>query len=203
MFGMSFEVTSPETSLSTRNVWNHEPHKSHNLDKESRYNSKILLGRALVEGLPGHTLRLEWEWQTGGPWQSRGWGWGKWGRCWKTLEKKSNIALDILPCKGKPLPAEQVDKVIVRTPQKGEAGQGEGAAQREQEGELSGVEHEQGEEGHCQSKADHAQNQTGHESNDSLLLGQAWQPLICLSGKPALRPPTATASIINLKDKIL
>merc|ERR1719402_5397 len=97
-------------------------------------------------------------------------------------------------CEGKPLPAEQVDQVIVRTPQKGEAGQGEGAAQREQEGELSGVDHEHGEEGHCQSEADHPQNQTGHESNDSLLLGQAWQPLICLSGKPALRPTTATAS---------
>ena len=71
-------------------------------------------------------------------------------------EKILCIALGILPCEGKPLPAEQVDQVIVRTPQKGEAGQGEGAAQREQEGELSGVEHEQGEEGHCQSKADHA-----------------------------------------------
>ena len=118
-------------------------------------------------------------------------------------EKILCIALDILPCEGKPLPAEQVDQVIVRTPQKGEAGQGEGAAQGEEEGEFSGVDHQHGEEGDGQSKANHAQNQTGHESNDSLLLGQARQPLICLSGKPALRPPTATASIINLKDKIL
>ena len=103
------------------------------------------------------------------------------------------------PCERKPLPAEQVDQVIVRTPQKGEAGQGESTAQREQEGELSGVEHKDGEKGYCESKADHAQNQTGHESNDSLLLGQAWQPLICLSGKPVLRSTTATASIVNLR----
>ena len=93
--------------------------------------------------------------------------------------------------------------MIIGTPEKGETGQGERAAQREQEGELSWVNHEHGKEGDGKPKADHAQNQTGHESNDSLLLGQARQPLICLSGKLALRPPTATASIINLKDKIL
>ena len=102
-------------------------------------------------------------------------------------------------CEGKPLSTQQVNQVIIGTPEKGETGQGERAAQREQEGELSWVNHEHGKEGDGKPKADHAQDQTCHESDNSLFFAQTWKPFICFSAKPALRSTTVTTSIVNLK----
>ena len=88
--------------------------------------------------------------------------------------------------------------MIIGTPEKGETGQGERAAQREQEGELSWVNHEHGKEGDGKPKADHAQDQTRHESDNSLFFAQTWKPFVCFSAKPALRSTTVTTSIVNL-----